>query len=471
MLSNHPNCLGGNGPSASSDLIGDVDGPASATDNAVARFDGTTGKLIKNSVVTIADSTGAIAGASSLTSPASTDLTLAGGSSGASLVLGQGTGYAVATSTDTGTAGEQIALVASATTSGTPTAGYGPSLRFFRKGNDGGAAGSAASVRAVAIAGTGGSQYNSNLTLAARLAGNMVDVLTATGAGTVSIPSSTAGSANAGALVVTGGLATGAASYIGGAVTVNGAGTFGAGININPVLGPVLKSSQTGAFGWQLIQDETVTGNLILQRLVSSSASDVLTFVRSSGAATFAGAVTATGNLTVSGTGNNTIGGDLLVGSGAWPSTNFGRSESRMVIAGAAGGGVLGIGDTQAGVAANRGGSLYLFARGTTATADIAGAALISKRANATSGNFSSSLELGVSTSSISNPVTQLTLTETTATFAGAVTIAGTVIHTLSATPASASATGTVGTMSWDASYIYICTAANTWKRVAIATW
>jgi hypothetical protein len=53
----------------------------------------------------------------------------------------------------------------------------------------------------------------------------------------------------------------------------------------------------------------------------------------------------------------------------------------------------------------------------------------------------------------------------------GAVTIAGTVIHTLSATPASASATGTVGTMSWDASYIYICTAANTWKRVAIATW
>ena len=57
------------------------------------------------------------------------------------------------------------------------------------------------------------------------------------------------------------------------------------------------------------------------------------------------------------------------------------------------------------------------------------------------------------------------------ATFAGAVTIAGTVIHTLSATPASASATGTVGTMSWDANYIYICTAANTWKRVAIATW
>jgi hypothetical protein len=67
---------------------------------------------------------------------------------------------------------------------------------------------------------------------------------------------------------------------------------------------------------------------------------------------------------------------------------------------------------------------------------------------------------------------TPLTINATgAATFAGAVTIAGTVIHTLSATPASATAAGTVGTMSWDANYIYICTATNTWKRVAIATW
>lgn len=38
-------------------------------------------------------------------------------------------------------------------------------------------------------------------------------------------------------------------------------------------------------------------------------------------------------------------------------------------------------------------------------------------------------------------------------------------------TPASAAATGTAGTILWDASYIYVCVAANTWKRVAIATW
>lgn len=45
---------------------GDVVGPASATDNAIARFDTTTGKLIQNSVVTVSD-TGVIAGAPSIT--------------------------------------------------------------------------------------------------------------------------------------------------------------------------------------------------------------------------------------------------------------------------------------------------------------------------------------------------------------------------------------------------------------------
>ena len=38
-------------------------------------------------------------------------------------------------------------------------------------------------------------------------------------------------------------------------------------------------------------------------------------------------------------------------------------------------------------------------------------------------------------------------------------------------TPASASATGAAGEICWDANYIYVCTATNTWKRTAIATW
>jgi hypothetical protein len=39
-----------------------------------------------------------------------------------------------------------------------------------------------------------------------------------------------------------------------------------------------------------------------------------------------------------------------------------------------------------------------------------------------------------------------------------------------SVTPASAGATGLTGTVAWDANYIYICVATNTWKRAAIST-
>jgi hypothetical protein len=51
---------------SSPSLGGDVVGPASSTDNAIARFDLATGKLIQNSVVTVSD-TGAIAGATTIT--------------------------------------------------------------------------------------------------------------------------------------------------------------------------------------------------------------------------------------------------------------------------------------------------------------------------------------------------------------------------------------------------------------------
>lgn len=53
----------------------------------------------------------------------------------------------------------------------------------------------------------------------------------------------------------------------------------------------------------------------------------------------------------------------------------------------------------------------------------------------------------------------------------GTVTLAGSLIVSTAQTPANASAAGTAGTVAWDADYIYVCTAANTWKRVAIATW
>jgi len=38
-------------------------------------------------------------------------------------------------------------------------------------------------------------------------------------------------------------------------------------------------------------------------------------------------------------------------------------------------------------------------------------------------------------------------------------------------TPVSASDTGTTGEVCWDANYIYVCTATDTWKRAALSTW
>lgn len=55
-------------------------------------------------------------------------------------------------------------------------------------------------------------------------------------------------------------------------------------------------------------------------------------------------------------------------------------------------------------------------------------------------------------------------------TLIGGRNVAGETIQTLR-TPANSSATGYIGTVVWDTGYIYVCTATNTWKRVAISTW
>lgn len=249
MLSNHPNCLGGNGPSASSDLIGDVDGPASATDNAVARFDGTTGKLIQNSVVTIADTTGDIAGASSLTSPAASPLTLGTGTSGAAITV-----LSASNKVGIGTVSPLARL--SVQLSGTSPAGYtsatnsgitldcgtndngvinlvgGGELGIYRSNSsnayDVGITFGTNADRSIIF--TAANSDRAKITSTGNLLIGTTSETGLTGAGGLKINSSTAGSAGAGALVVTGGLSAGAASYFGGAVNVAGV-LYGAGTN------------------------------------------------------------------------------------------------------------------------------------------------------------------------------------------------------------------------------------------------
>jgi hypothetical protein len=50
-------------------------------------------------------------------------------------------------------------------------------------------------------------------------------------------------------------------------------------------------------------------------------------------------------------------------------------------------------------------------------------------------------------------------------------TSVGKLLVTTPTVPNSSSATGVAGTIAWDASFIYVCIATNTWKRTAISTW
>jgi hypothetical protein len=71
---------------ASPSLGGDVVGPASATDNAIARFDTTTGKLLQNSVVTVSD-TGAVTGVTTLAASTSVTTPIVQATNSAGLAL------------------------------------------------------------------------------------------------------------------------------------------------------------------------------------------------------------------------------------------------------------------------------------------------------------------------------------------------------------------------------------------------
>ena len=47
----------------------------------------------------------------------------------------------------------------------------------------------------------------------------------------------------------------------------------------------------------------------------------------------------------------------------------------------------------------------------------------------------------------------------------------GNLIVSVSNTPANSNASGQAGQMAWDTNYIYVCVAANTWKRANLSTW
>ena len=293
-----------------------------------------------------------------LTAPASTNLTLAGGSSGASLVLGQGAnGGATITTVGSGVltaTGGNIEITTAAKTffqtssqskfgdaSGVITGGSGidTAIGYFSGGK--------------LIFGITGGVEMARLTDTGNLLIGTTSATGLTGAGGLKISSTTAGSSNAGALVVQGGLATGAASYIGGGLTLathttsaggitfgtdnnlfrysnvqlaltNASGTSGSAIASNMQL----RIENSGNGGLQINVPDASTGGIYWGRAADAYYSGIersttnlqlrnngataLT-IASTGVATFAGAVTVTGALKL---GNAYVAG-AVVGTGS----------------------------------------------------------------------------------------------------------------------------------------------------------
>lgn len=53
----------------------------------------------------------------------------------------------------------------------------------------------------------------------------------------------------------------------------------------------------------------------------------------------------------------------------------------------------------------------------------------------------------------------------------GTATIEGNLVYTAPTVPATSTSTGVAGQIAWDGDFIYVCTATNTWKRTALASW
>lgn len=206
---------------ASGSGLGDFSGPASSTDNEIVRFDGAGGKNGQTSGLTIGD----VASTNITISPiAANNLTLSGGSSGASLVLGQGTAGGV---TITG------GSIAPASLTLNSTASNGGYQRFQASGTVYGYIGTATGILgsggtdALCIRsetfiglGTGGATERARLTATGNLLiGGTVDVA---GSGGLKVFGTTAAtSTTSGAFQCAGGAGIAGALWVGGQLTIS----------------------------------------------------------------------------------------------------------------------------------------------------------------------------------------------------------------------------------------------------------
>jgi hypothetical protein len=228
--------------------------------------------------------TGAL-GASSLTSPAATNLTLAGGSSGASMVLGQGAnGGATITTVGSGVltaTGGNIEITTAAKTffQTSSQSKFGDASGVITGGSVTDTAIGYYSAGKLIFGITGGVEM-ARLTDTGNLLIGTTSSTGLTGAGGLKIASSTAGSSGAGALVVTGGLSAGAASYFGGAIRAGNIGFGGSAAQASVALYCAAESTsginQYG-FLWDAVMSGATTSNVISTVLKAKAGSTITT--------------------------------------------------------------------------------------------------------------------------------------------------------------------------------------------------
>ena len=245
----------------------------------------------------------------------------------------------------------------------------------------------------------------------------------------------------------------------------------------------------------------TTTGITVAGTTTLNGTVDINNTADISGNTTIGGTTTLNGVLDANSTadisGNTTIGGTLGVSQAATFALGVTIDNAGLAVNGS--GGII-VGSTSgissfgpiSGTALNSTGGLLVSGTSVlgeidaSGVADIADTLTLSKASGTGLSLPSSSISVGGSTVVSSTAVTADSFQTNSASFtatSSAVqcsvaatfsafdsTMAGTFRLTGSA-PSSSTDTGTAGQIAVDADYIYVCTATDTWKRVAIATW
>jgi hypothetical protein len=451
---------------------GDISGPGSSTDNAVVRWDGTSGGLIQDSSVVIDDSGNVGIGT---TSPGSI-LELA--STGPVLTLNDTNGVVGGSQTS------RISFEASGTETG--TIGIASGAGFMSVNNKSGSLAlladsnntSTSSTMTFSVDGSEAVRITSGGTLAVGTTAGLTSELIHAKASSGTISTLYNNGATGDVLRL---------YHENTAVTAFS--IWGAGAQKGFISSPVSSNGLILGYGGTEAARIDSSGRFLLG---TTSGSNLLTVA---GTASISGALTASGGGALTGTWSDLgtvttidINGGTIDGVVIGTSAAAAATVTTLSAGGAAvyPGVITAIGAAGEVVAGNTTGSLATFSNAGNAAISLHGAAANSATVyfgtTGAGGNTAGRLayDFSVGAMAFYTANTERARIDSSGNLLIGTTVAGasklvvaddSIQINTAKTPASAAATGTTGEFAWDASYFYICTATNTWRRVAHATW